>query len=614
MGEGSTSKVCSYLEQLYESVAETLPDIRDDGVETILEPDLSKEPTDAYAEALTREGSSQVPAVVCKSAAKPKQKQRKRKQGLDLHVERLPEHSGLPIRHLPPGCMRDYFEQFRALDEVGHNVSFSTFWRCWKTEFQHLRFRPVSSHSQCSQCVHHKMMLRELGTFLLAKKRQGDLYRAHLMAQYRDRQIYWQIRASSRLRVTGHLCLILDAMDQCKFCYPRSPACQNVISKFETRVAMEKEEKAHLLAQKVAQATFEQMKNQLELDVALIREKLPKVSPAMETALDMKYVKDRQCAEFGQACVQRALAGSANPRVIYYGILRKEQKDLIAAMESQVYRHWDGLESSPPKTRPRTTTDLTVGGLKLLSCSASGPGWPEYIAAKFPEGSAERAQILEMKTAFETQYPPAGGQTAASAGSGPARVTGKPDFTIEGGREPLDPERPVDLLAEAAPPVGSRIATIPGKQNRPAIILDKDMKLWLGNQEQEPATYTAVELFGFNVGNYEQKIIRGGVRDVSGLAWRLKADTDLVAFEKNLMPLCGLMHRFATKLGLGDVGLDDHDMTPKMHPAVSCPLLVLGYCPFWLFCTPFNLFDFMAVDLISPADRWERLSMFSHSF
>ena len=57
---------------------------------------------------------------------------------------------------------------------------------------------------------------------------------------------------------------------------------------------MENEAKAQVLAQRVAKATFEQLKNQLESDIALINEKLPKVSPAMETALDMKYVKDRQ--------------------------------------------------------------------------------------------------------------------------------------------------------------------------------------------------------------------------------------------------------------------------------------------------------------------------------
>ena len=111
---------------------------------------------------------------------------------------------------------------------------------------------------------------------------------------------------------------------------------------------------------------------------------------------------------------------------------------------------------------------------------------------------------------------------------------------------------------------------MPGKASRPALILDKDLKLWLGNQGQEPATFTAVELFGFSVGSYEQKIIRGGVRDISGLAFRIKSDIDLVSFQRRLMPLCSLFHELATKQGLGEISLDDHDMVPKMHPAVPC--------------------------------------------
>ena len=123
----------------------------------------------------------------------------------------------------------------------------------------------------------------------------------------------------------------------------------------------------------------------------------------------------------------------------------------------------------------------------------------------------------------------------------------------------------------------ARLATLPGKPTRPAIILDKDYKIWLGNQEQEAVTYSSIELFGFSVGAYEQKIIRGGVRDVSGLAWRLKSDTELVAFEKKLIPLCNLLHFFATKHGLADIGLDDHDLVAKMHPAVSCPDLCWAF-------------------------------------
>ena len=55
------------------------------------------------------------------------------------------------------------------------------------------------------------------------------------------------------------------------------------------------EEKAQVLAQKVAQATLAQLLGQLEGDILKLRSALPtRASQAMETALDVKYVKDRQ--------------------------------------------------------------------------------------------------------------------------------------------------------------------------------------------------------------------------------------------------------------------------------------------------------------------------------
>ncbi len=97
------------------------------------------------------------------------------------------------------------------------------------------------------------------------------------------------------------------------------------------------------------------------------------------------------------------------------------------------------------------------------------------------------------------------------------------------------------------------------------------MALWLGNQTENSMTYTAAELFGFGVGSYEQKIVRGGVRDVSGLAWRLSSDLQLVCYNKKLMPLCGLLHLLATGQGLGDVGVEEHVLSPKLHPVVPQP-------------------------------------------
>jgi len=58
---------------------------------------------------------------------------------------------------------------------------------------------------------------------------------------------------------------------------------------------MENEDKNREAAERLAKATFEQCKLQIESDLAMLRCKLPpKRSQAVETALDMKYVQQRQ--------------------------------------------------------------------------------------------------------------------------------------------------------------------------------------------------------------------------------------------------------------------------------------------------------------------------------
>ena len=64
-----------------------------------------------------------------------------------------------------------------------------------------------------------------LTNHMAARQRQSQLLVDHLMAQYRDRQAYWEMRGSSRLGCSSTVCCILDGMDQCKFLYPRSPLC-----------------------------------------------------------------------------------------------------------------------------------------------------------------------------------------------------------------------------------------------------------------------------------------------------------------------------------------------------------------------------------------------------
>ena len=92
----------------------------------------------------------------------------------------------------------------------------------WRTHFWFMKFRATSTHAVCTECLRHKMLLRELGHHLEARRSQQSLYGLHLKSQYADRVTYWTTRGKSRTRNNSWICAILDGMDQAKFQYPRS--------------------------------------------------------------------------------------------------------------------------------------------------------------------------------------------------------------------------------------------------------------------------------------------------------------------------------------------------------------------------------------------------------
>lgn len=64
---------------------------------------------------------------------------------------------------------------------------------------------------------------------------------------------------------------------------------------YTQRLSVEAEEKQMQLARKVAQATLEHLEEQIKADVQNLRSQMPSQAHAdQETALDMKYVRDRQ--------------------------------------------------------------------------------------------------------------------------------------------------------------------------------------------------------------------------------------------------------------------------------------------------------------------------------
>ena len=72
--------------------------------------------------------------------------------------------------------------------------------RSWRASWSYkLRLRGQSQHTAC----------------------QIELLSEHRLDQYKDRRFYWGIRAEAALSPLV-ITLIIDGMDQSKFCYPRS--------------------------------------------------------------------------------------------------------------------------------------------------------------------------------------------------------------------------------------------------------------------------------------------------------------------------------------------------------------------------------------------------------
>lgn len=156
--------------------------------------------------------------------------------------------------------------------------------------------------------------------------------------------------------------------------------------------------------------------------------------------------------EFGRACLERFYEG-ATPTVKYYGLLQQSQKSVAETMEAQLYQHWDGLPTSPPKTRPRVAVEVKVEGLQVLSFNNGQPGWPPHIMDKFGEQTQERKEMQKMKDAFEKEFPQhqrVNNQEPLLQPVSLPRAAGRPDFSFDSA-EPLDWNRPVDLAPAAVP-------------------------------------------------------------------------------------------------------------------------------------------------------------------
>ena len=58
---------------------------------------------------------------------------------------------------------------------------------------------------------------------------------------------------------------------------------------------------------------------------------------------------------------------------------------------------------------------------------------------------------------------------------------------------------------------GCRKAYCVGGRSKPAIVVDDTLALWIGNESSEEVSYESMEICGFNVGAYEEKVVAGNL-------------------------------------------------------------------------------------------------------
>ena len=188
------SWITSFLEELYESEAETLPD------------GLNDVDCEWWEDVLGETSFYDPGQAACLPSGAPGGR------NASLAVE---------IRWLPHGCIYEHWQTYNALFSDARS-SFRYFWATWQASWSHkLKFRGQSQHAVCSTCIVHKLIIRQLGGDLVRRTREIELLSDHRLEQYKDRRVYWGIRAEAALSPLV-ITVIIDGMDQSKFCYPRS--------------------------------------------------------------------------------------------------------------------------------------------------------------------------------------------------------------------------------------------------------------------------------------------------------------------------------------------------------------------------------------------------------
>ncbi|CAK9044016.1 Uncharacterized protein SCF082_LOCUS25066, partial [Durusdinium trenchii] len=190
------SKVAEFLTQLYQKVAEPMPELGERAV-------------------VLKMGETSAPT-------------KKRGRRPRSFVKRDDFQNLSAVRMLPPGTIRDYHELCKA-ENPGVSISRTLFGRVWEESFRdRMLIRDRTQHAKCAVCIRLKLQMRKFKKDIPQKKLHLLLYQEHLRSQYQCRMKYWELRSLSRMGMqsdsTCQIVLAIDTMDHSKYAYPRDLA------------------------------------------------------------------------------------------------------------------------------------------------------------------------------------------------------------------------------------------------------------------------------------------------------------------------------------------------------------------------------------------------------
>lgn len=129
--DAARSDVISFLASIYDSVAETLPDVRDSTFDDIVPDDVPCSGlVDNYSLELNRQTADTEPGSIPTEKKPQQEKPRKMKKSVKLNMDRGTDGKlAMPEKWLPPGCMKEYYMQYVLQSPLDKPAVFSTFWR-----------------------------------------------------------------------------------------------------------------------------------------------------------------------------------------------------------------------------------------------------------------------------------------------------------------------------------------------------------------------------------------------------------------------------------------------------------------------------------------------------